>query len=86
MKMRLPESASVASRTGRQARSTSSMAPPLFSVAQTPRFQTYVGPEKYSNMDPTVPVVTGAGNQPVVVRGIRPRGFRGTCGCGVLWR
>src|SRR3954454_5430759 len=46
----LPESMSCASRAGRHARSTSSMAPPQFSVPQTLRFQMYLGPLKYSNI------------------------------------
>ena len=50
MKILLPLLTSGASRAGRHARSTSSMAPPLFRVAHTPRFQTYLGPVKYSNM------------------------------------
>ena len=62
MKILLPELTSAASRAGRQARSTSSIAPPLLSVAQTPRFQTYLGPVKYSNMPVTVPVVTAPRN------------------------
>ena len=33
------EPCAASSRIGRQARSTSSMVPPLFSVATTPRFQ-----------------------------------------------
>ena len=71
MKILLPESTSGASRAGRQARSTSSMAPPLFSVAHTPRFQTYLGPVKYSNMPPTVPVATRARKRYVVMAAIR---------------
>ena len=67
----LPESTSGASRAGRQARSTSSMAPPLFSVAHTPRFQTYLGPVKYSNMPPTVPVGARARKRYVVMLAIR---------------
>ncbi|GFJ86412.1 hypothetical protein [Phytohabitans rumicis] len=40
MKSAVPASPrAAASRIGRQARSTSSMVPPLFSVATTPRFQ-----------------------------------------------
>src|SRR6478736_2706403 len=70
MKIRLPELTSAASRAGRQARSTSSIAPPLLSVAQTPRFQTYLGPVKYSNMAATVPVVTTTGKPDVLMRGI----------------
>ena len=49
---------------------------PLLSVAQTPRFQTYLGPVKYSNMTPTVPVVTRVRNLSVVMRGIADDGFR----------
>ena len=59
------------------------MAPPLFSVAQTPRFQTYLGPVKYSNMPPTVPPVTRWWNQRVVMRGIRHPGFRDVAAAAV---
>ena len=78
MKIRLPELTSAASRAGRQARSTSSINPPLLSVAQTPRFQTYLGPVKYSNMTPTVPVVTPGRNPWLVMRGIGDPAFRVT--------
>src|SRR5215467_8475888 len=54
------------------------MAPPLFSVAHTPRFQTYLGPVKYSNMPPTVPALPRAGKRYVVMLAIDPRAGRTT--------